>query len=37
MKSLTNLHKSPLDFYLFVSELVQVIHKKTPEKIRLIL
>ena len=27
IKSLTNLHKSPLGFYLFVSELVQVIHK----------
>jgi hypothetical protein len=27
IKVLTNLHKSPTDFYLFVSELVQVIHK----------
>jgi hypothetical protein len=26
-KLLTNLHKSPSDFYLFVSELVQVIHQ----------
>ena len=26
-KSLTNLHKSPKDFYLFVSELVQIIHQ----------